>query len=47
MNKYRITLNASYCYETYETKADNISHLLIVVSSNYHIDYITKIELIK
>ena len=47
MNKYKITLDASYCYETYETEAIDILHLLSLVSDAYGISRITKIELLQ
>ena len=47
MNKYRITLDASYCYEEYETEARDILHLLSLVSDAYSISRITKIELLQ
>ena len=46
MNRYKITLDASYCYETHETEAMNILHLLSIVSNAYSVDRITKIELL-
>ena len=46
MPRYKITFDASYCYETQELEAVNILHLLGIVISTYCIDRITKIELI-
>jgi hypothetical protein len=46
MNKYKITLDASYCGETYELEARDILHLLSLVSDAYSISRITKIELL-
>lgn len=46
MNKYRITLDASYNYETYIREADNILHLISFLMDAYSITRITKIELL-
>lgn len=46
MNRYKITLDASYCYHEYEIEASNILHLLGLISDSYSITRITKIELI-
>lgn len=46
MNKYRITLRQNYNYLTLEKEADNILHLLSLISDAYSIKQITKIELI-
>ena len=47
MNKYRITLDASYCYEQYEIEARDILHLLSLASDAYSISRIIKIELLQ
>lgn len=47
MKKFKITLDASYNYDSYEIEAENILHLLSMVSDAYSISRITKIELVK
>jgi hypothetical protein len=47
MKKFKITLDASYNYDSFEIEAENILHLLSMVSDAYSISRITKIELIK
>lgn len=46
MNKYIVTLDASYTYRELEIKASDILHLLSIVINDYSIGRITKIELI-
>lgn len=47
MNKFKITLDASYNYDSFEIEAENILHLLSMVSDAYSISRITKIELVE
>ena len=46
MKKYRITLDASYNYDTDEIEAMNMLHLLSMLTDAYSINRIIKIELI-
>ncbi len=45
MKTYRITLDASYNYDTDEIEAANMLHLLSMITDAYSINRITKIEL--